>query len=167
VLVSGVVPAQLPTSHSCKPSEQGVPTGCTRSTGQVVDVPVHTSGASQPKPRRHSKPATAVVQVPFAVPPASVEHARQSSPAPSPQALSQQTPSTQKPVAQVLPSSQLSPRAATAPPTGSASAASLQAKSATLTAASSARRASDARPRGVPTASGCEAVFGSGMGGPQ
>lgn len=79
--------------------------GANVSEGHAVDDDEQVSSTSQsPADGRHTMPAAAAavrgVQVPSAVPPAEVLQARQSV-APAPHALSQHTPSVQKPLAHV------------------------------------------------------------------
>jgi hypothetical protein len=86
-------------SHTPSSPRQGVPCGDGSSVGQSVLMPSQASVAShRPVAVRQTMPLFAVPQVPSAVAPAATLHASQSPALPPPQAVSQQTPSTQNPL---------------------------------------------------------------------
>jgi hypothetical protein len=87
------------TSHGPAEARQTVVTGTKASAGHSALLPVHVSATSQtPAEARHVRPAETKPHVPFTAAPAATLHAWQSVVTPPPQALSQQTPSTQYPL---------------------------------------------------------------------
>src|SRR5258708_6644729 len=96
-------PEQTETEEN-EQSARGVGPGQARSPRQTAAVSHMPGGAP------HDVPVARGEQVPSAVPPAATEQAWQSVGSPSPQMLSQQTPSTQWPSAQALLGVQADPR---------------------------------------------------------
>jgi hypothetical protein len=99
-------PSQVSASRQKNVPSQLVPADATTWAGQApVLTPSHVSGGSHvPLPARHTVPAATAVQVPSPeVAPAAVLHAWQSPATPPPHAVSQQTPSAQKPLSHWIP----------------------------------------------------------------
>jgi hypothetical protein len=87
------------TSHGPAEARHTVAAGAKPSGGHAALLPVHVSSTSHtPADARHTRPATTNPHVPFTAAPAATLHAWQSVVTPPPQALSQQTPSTQYPL---------------------------------------------------------------------
>ena len=96
------MPVQLSaTSHAPAAAWQTVPAAVSTSAGQAAELPVQVSATSHaPAASRQTMPAARGAQVPSTAAPAATLHAWQSLGSPPPHAVSQQTPSVQKPLAQ-------------------------------------------------------------------
>ena len=97
--------SQLPAA-----GRQTVPAGSTSSTGHVSAVPSHVSGTShRPTAGPHTIPAEIGPHAPSAPPVRDAVQPRQSFGLPEPHSASQQTPSTQNPLAQLVAPAQGAP----------------------------------------------------------
>ncbi|HEY3449790.1 MAG TPA: hypothetical protein VGK67_25775 [Myxococcales bacterium] len=100
------------TSQIPADARQTSPEAFTASAGQAFAIPSQYSSASQaPACARHTRVAGRTAQMPFEDAPARTLHTWQSEKSPFPQALSQQTPSVQKPDWQSEARPQSEPRA--------------------------------------------------------
>jgi hypothetical protein len=98
--------------RQASPSLQAVPSSAGASPGQAAVAPSQRSAWSQaPVAARHTRSAPSSAQRPSTGAPAATLHASQSDPAPPPHAPSQQTPSTQKPLAHSAAAAHASPPA--------------------------------------------------------